>query len=64
MGSSPDEQPTLKYSRAVSLIFTRDCCGVVGCGEGGLVGTGGNSFICPAESLEREEKQAGCEIGI
>ena len=64
MGSFPDEQPTLKYSRAVSLIFTGDCCCVVGYGEGGLVRRGGNSLTCPAESLEKEEKQAGCEIGI
>lgn len=46
------------------MIFTGDCCCVVGYGEGGLVRRGGNSLTCPAESLEKEEKQAGCEIGI
>lgn len=65
MGSSHDEQPTLKYSRAVSLIFRGDCCCVVGCGEGGMVGGGGgNSLTCPAESLEKEEKQVCCKIRI
>ena len=29
-----------------------------------MVRRGGNSFTCPAESLEKEEKQACYEIGI